>query len=333
MSDQERTVETPGPGVYPDIPPDTYHAWAAASNSQLSRLLQSPAHLKAYREGEQKDTPARKLGRAIHTAVLEPDLFPDRYVVPGQCEATKRDGHRCGNDGLFLHAHIGWVCGVHARGKDDEMEAVERETLGTEEWKTCVGVRDQAHSHSLARALLTGEGSAELSVLWEDRATGVLCKSRWDRHTPDIEGGSIVDLKSAGDGSLLAFEKSLFRFGYHRQAAFYLRGAKARRLPARHFSIIAFEKDPPYAVAVYRISDAVVDGVEDHRGPQDVEGQLTALLRLYALCEATGEWPGYVDRVRDISIPAYGWAQIDEQTEEVREQIRRIERHTTEVAA
>ena len=39
-----------------------------------------------------------------------------------------------------------------------------------------------------------------------------------------------------------------------------------------------------------------------------------ALLERYAECERSGEWPGYPDEVRDISIPEWAWYQMDDQT-------------------
>jgi hypothetical protein len=325
VSNATATMDTPGPGVYPGTPMEDYHAWGCASNSRLSRLMKSPAHLKAYiEEPAKEDTPARKLGRAIHMAVLEPGLFAEHYTTAGVCEASTKDGKACTNAGLFVHKRIGWVCGVHARNQDDDLETVEREVLTAGDHETCVRVRDAVHAHSMARGLVTGPGQVEMSMVWKDRATGVLCKSRWDRHTPEIAGGSVVDLKSSLDSSIFDFERASFNWGYHRQAAFYLRGARARRLPVRSFSIIAVEKEPPYAVAVYRISDAVVDNLTE---------QLDSLLELYAECMGRDQWPGYPEIVRDISLPKWGWDKIDEQTAEVREALRLIRAHEQGEAA
>jgi len=291
MTNETMQADALAPGVYPDTPMDVYHTWPAASNSRLSRLLRSPAHLRAYLDEPQADTDALRHGRAIHAAVLEPDDFKARFA--------------CSPAGLDRRTKAGkeeWAALCDEFGEANVLKAAE--------WDMCLRIRDNVHAHSTAHGMITGPGEVELSMLWTDRASGVLCKARWDRHSPELAGGAIVDLKTTKDASPRAFERAIVNFGYHRQAAFYLRGAKARHLPARHFSIIAVEKTPPYAVAVYRITEGVVDAAAE---------QIDALLKLYAECLDRGEWPGYPDEVRDISIPAWAWGVMDEETAEVEE--------------
>ena len=53
---------------------ETYHARPELSNSMMTKLLKSPAHLKFYLDHpEQREpTPAMILGTQVHTALLEP---------------------------------------------------------------------------------------------------------------------------------------------------------------------------------------------------------------------------------------------------------------------
>jgi hypothetical protein len=290
---------TPEPGVYPDTPMATYHAWRAASNSRLSRLHRSPAHLKAYLEQPPADTAALAAGRAIHCAVLEPDEFPQRFVVAQKCTATKKDKERCRNNGTQFWAQEGWRCGVHpGTGPADDSQQVITEG----DHAMCLRIRDNVHAHASAGGLVTGEGRNELTLLWRDAETEQLCKARHDRHSPVIAGGAIVDVKSTIDARLNPFERSIFAHGYHRQGAFYLEGAEALELPAQHFVIIAVEKDPPYAVAVYRLTEGALEA-----GAQ----QIRQLLRRYAACMATDTWPAYSDDVTDIALPPWAWDVID----------------------
>lgn len=300
--------DTPAPGVHPDTPMDDYHDWDAASHSRLSRLIRSPAHLKAYLEEPPSETPALRFGRAAHTAVLEPDRFASAYKVLGQCSGQKKDGNRCGKRASVLRSSVAY-CGTHDPAPGEAMEGGV-EILGDEEMERVRAMQEVVHAHPAAKGLLTGSGEAELSMLWEDEATGVLCKARWDRHSPDVAGGAIVDYKTTQDASPAAFEKAIFNYGYFRQGAMYLMGARARKLPARHFVIIAQEKDPPYAVAVYRLTEGTLDG-----GREIIE----SLLRRYAECRESGEYPGYPPEVQDISIPRWGWSQLDEQKAAIKE--------------
>lgn len=278
-------TKTPGPGFYRGVPPEEYHRWRAASNSSLTHLMRSPAHMAAYRQ-DYKETPAMVLGRAIHAAVLEPEQFDtDHIKIPS-------DLNRRTNEGKELYAEL-----------SDQYEV-----LTAEDYDRCIRIREAVHASECSRNLIVGTGDVELSLIWIDKATGVKCKARWDRHSPDIAGGAIVDLKTTKDASIREFEKTIFYYGYHRQAAMYLMCAKALDLPVRHYSIIAVEKEPPYGVQPYRITEGTVEAGED---------LIRALLKKYDKCMKAKEFPGYPDKVRDITVPDYAWFQIEMQVTEI----------------
>jgi len=312
-------LECPEPGVYRGVPMDTYHAWPAASNSQLTQLMKSPAHLAAYRTKGWEPTPAQVLGTAIHSAVLEPENFERTYVQAGQCEALTRGGKgpRCSKNGTWPLADGSIVCTTHL----DEEGDVDGSTivLSESQQETCLMVQAAVRGHETAGPLLDASTDFELSIVWDDPVTGVRCKARLDAYAPDFAGGTIPDLKSAQEGGLLDFERSILRWGYHRKAWFYLRGAHEVGLPARHFPLIVVEKDLPFHVDTYRISDAVV---------KDMERQMTALLELYATCMEIDHWPSRPQEFREISIPVWGWRQIDDETEEVQRQLDHVRRLT-----
>ena len=284
-----------------------YHGWDAASNSRLTRLMRSPAHLRAYMDSQFTDTPALIFGRAAHTAILEPDDFGAQYVQASQCVADTAKGKQCSKDGTVPLKGGGAVCGTHIRAIGESEVDMDVELLSEADYLHCLGMRDSVHATKRARGMLEGPGDVELSVTWVDEETGVFCKARWDRHSPELAGGAIVDLKTTRDASPLNFERSIFSYGYHRQGALYLQSAKAHDLPARHYTIIAVEKVPPYGVAVYRLTEGAIQGGED---------QVSPLLRRYAQCLEEDHWPGYPDEVRDISLPAYAWNQLDSQVED-----------------
>lgn len=301
-------VVTPGPGVYSDVPMDDYHGWDAASNSRLTKLLRSPSHMKAAIDDLSGDSPALRQGRISHTAILEPDHFSSRYIVIGQCQGKTREGKRCSKGGSVYRGG-GSFCGQHDPTPGVAQESGP-EVISESERDIALAQRDAVYGMTSAKELLTGAGDVELSMLWEESESGVLCKARWDRHSPEIAGGAIVDVKTCQDASLLEFERSIFNFGYHRQAGLYLDGARARKLPAKRFIIVAVEKTAPFAVGVYRLTDGVTDAGL---------AQARSLLRRYAECTRTGSYPGYPDRVQDISIPPWAWSKMDEQTELVEE--------------
>lgn len=312
-------IECPAPGVYRGVEMDTYHSWPAASNSQLTELMKSPAHLAAYRSRVWEPTPAQILGTAIHSAVLEPEDFKQRYMTSEQCSALTRGGKgpRCSKRGTWPLKGGSFICTTHL---EDESPVDESATvLSRSDHETCLKVQEAVRKHATAGPLLEASTDFELSIVWDDPVTGVRCKARLDAYAPDFAGGTVPDLKSAQEGGLLDFERAVLKWGYHRKAWFYLRGAQEVGLPARHFPMIVVEKEEPFHVDTYRISDAVV---------KDMENQMTALLELYAECVAVDHWPSRPQEFREITIPVWGWRQIDEETEEVQRQLDHIRRRT-----
>ena len=279
-------MTTPKPGVYRDVPPADYHSWKLASNGALTALMRSPAHLKTYLEDLRPDTPPFVLGRAIHAAVLEPDRFTSDYTFFAGDKRT-RDG-RLEYDELLAEHDEGNV-------------------LSHTDWQTCLAVRDAVRAEPEAWGLISGKGDAELSLVWKDE-TGVKCKARWDRWSPDLPDGVCVDLKTTTDASKRAFERAIFAYGYHRQGTLYMRGGKALQMAAKHYAIIAVEKEPPYGVGIYRLRDEVIE---------HTTVLVERLLRKYARCLKEKSFPGYGGGVEDIGVPPWAYELIEVQTEEV----------------
>lgn len=296
----------PPPGIYPGAPMADYHKWDAASNSRLSRLKKSAAHLLAYLlEPERDDSPAKITGRALHSAVLEPDLFTATYAVAGQCAARKKgDGERCTNAGIFEIEGGAWACGVKGHAEQLGHIALNgRAVLSALDYATCLGVRDAINAHPEARGLLYAPGrTVELAMTWKDEQTGATCKSRPDVFSPALADGAIVDVKSCGDASEEGFMLSTWKFGYYRQAALYLEGAAANGQPCGNFVFVAVEKEPPYALQVFRLTEGSIDA-----GAQELRG----LLERYQRCVDTGTFPGYPTGIRDLALPDFAWAKLD----------------------
>lgn len=275
----------PAPGVYENVPMDVYHSWQAASNSRLARLRRSPAHLKAYLEEPKEDTPSQIIGRAIHAAILEPDVFTLRY---GRCPDDLDRRTKAGKET--------WERMLNEFGEGNVLKAGD--------YDKALRIRDVVHVHSSAGKVLKHAEHRELSIVWIDEATGVTCKARFDSLTPGVAGGVIADIKSTIDASERAFARTIFEYGYHRQGAFYLDGAAVHQLPVAHYLNIAVEKEPPFAAACYRIMDAAIDAGRD---------VVRGLLKTYATCQALNEWPAYPHHVIDIALPDWAWKQADDE--------------------
>lgn len=266
------------PGLYGGIPADEYHAAPGASQGRLKVLRdKSPAHLKWEMDHPPEPTPAKRLGTAIHDAVLLPDVFRRKWKRAPAVDKRTKAGKAM------------WIA--------FEAEHPNAQVLKPDEYDTVLGVSHAVRAHPQARELLTGD--AEQSAWWMDPETGVLCKGRFDVVGPP----RIVDLKTTRDASPRVFEKDIYTLGYYLQGGWYLTGARELGLDVREFVFIAVEKVPPYGVAMYRLSDDAI------RAGQE---ELRPLLKWYAQCERLGHYPGFPDDIQEIGLPAWSWNQIAE---------------------
>lgn len=280
-------IEPPKPGVYEGVSFAEYHSWPAASNSRLGALRKSPAHLREYIL-DPGDSDTLIQGRALHCAVLEPDDFQGRYA--------RFDGERRSNAGKAKYDEL-----VKRHGSGFVLKA--------EDYDNVLRARQSVFQSPGARALL--KGRHELSIVWTDEETGLLCKARHDCHSPALSGGAIVDLKKTRSAAKRSFMRSVESYSYHIQAAHYCAGATAHGLPFLHFVNVAVETESPWNCQPYRMMEAAIDGGDQLR---------RSLLKRYAELMALpmSEWPiGYSDlAVDDVTLPDYVWSQIDEDTKE-----------------
>ena len=212
------------PGIYTDMTNDEYHAdRSAVSNSGISKIVQSPAHYRAYLEQEFKETDALRFGRIVHEAILEPEKFA--FAVQPKIDRRTKAGKAAYE--LFMEENVG----KHVLSQD-EADAVQR-------------MRDNVYAHPAARAALTtSTGRAEVSVFgYQGDQSGELCKCRPDFWRDD---NVLVDLKTTIDAGPQAFNKACFNYGYHRQAAFTSTcAARPQRRSKRHSSSFASKSSGP----------------------------------------------------------------------------------------
>ncbi len=275
---------TPEPGIYFDVPMQQYLAWDCVSASGLGEIQRSPAHAKAYTEQfvevGNDDSVATIVGTAAHTAVLESDHFRRRYIR--------------GPDGNWSH-----------KAPKDEVAALRTDNPGCvvlkpAKFDAVLAARDAIFAHPTASQLLHAATSVEVSIVWDDAETGIRCKARPDFLIPDWE--TIGDLKSAADAGRGGFARAIANFGYNRKAAFYLDGMNTLVGGYNEFAFIAFEKEPPYATAVYELF------------PQDLEvarRQNRSLLRRWSSCREVNEWPAYPTDITYISLPAWAAYELE----------------------
>lgn len=262
----------PDPGIYYDIPADDYFAWEAVSNSKLSLMNRSPMH---YKHGFGESTPAMRLGSLVHSGVLEPLSIAKRYVFmpdySNHPENTTANGDR---------SFSGATKFVKQMQETFRRMHHNKEIVSEPEYDMMVGMATALVSNQAAKNLLR-EGVAEVSLVWVDPMSGLTCKSRID--WLDRESGRFCDLKTTMDAG--EFERSIVKYGYHRQMAFYGRGLEANGINAEPW-ILATEKSAPYGCRT-----APMDVVSISYGHKELD----VLLQRVLDCQQSGQWPGYAN--------------------------------------
>ncbi len=69
------------PGIYSPamLPNSDYHGGGLVTKSKLDLVDRSPAHLKYQLDNPREETKALRIGKALHCAVLEPEVFMNEY--------------------------------------------------------------------------------------------------------------------------------------------------------------------------------------------------------------------------------------------------------------
>ena len=260
--------------------PEIYHGTKALSKSSMDELLRCPARFKvtfdAMGSGDHDQTEAMLCGSLFHAMTLEPDTVSDRYhrrIHDGSTKAGKEEA---------------------AFARDKGLELVRAGM-----WDECAAMSKAARAHPLfIAASRSGTFITETSIYWHEGP--VPCKARIDLITElPMFGRCVVDLKSTQDASPSAIAKSVYNYGYHRQAAWYLRALSAAGLPAQAFILLFVEKAAPYVVSAYNVSEAA-QGVALNEIRYSVD--------LFKDCSASGVWPGYTsDIITEIDLPEWAY--------------------------
>lgn len=268
--------------IHTNLSFDDYRKLYGLNQSKLGALKSCPLKFKWLLENERPDTEAQKIGRAVHSAILEPDLFNEQFLsLPPDLDRRTAKGKE-----LFEALKAG---NQH------------RTLLKAADFNKAIEIATAVRSNSEVLRLLEG-AHVELSVDWVDPVTAVKCKARIDAYNEDM--AVVVDIKTTNDASPGGFPRKLCAYGYNRQAAWYIDALQANHEAARHFVFVAVEKDPPYAVGLYRLND---EAIKLSRAEND------ALLKKYAECQATDSWPGYTDGIADIALPDYATNELVEE--------------------
>jgi hypothetical protein len=237
LTEFDSKTQVTTPGLYLRMPAAVYHSDPCPSPSLSSGVLRTlleksieHAALKHPRFGKTKRdaTPSMNLGTVTHALLAgdESDLAGGNFDSYRSKDAQnwKRATEESGR------------VPVLARDLDDA-----RPVVSAVRNKAAVGITNDPFA---------AHGCSEVSAIWKE--DDFYFRARFDRLLVDPTGhADIWDWKTADDVSPRAIERSIIKYGYHIQAAFYLRGLTAL-LPdykgRTSFIFVFVETSAPYHV-------------------------------------------------------------------------------------
>lgn len=255
---------------------EDYKARPGINNSSLNHFRRSPAHYKAYTELPDKKTPAMGFGLLAHALLLQPDEYLPRLETgPTKSRDTQK-----------------W--------REAELDNPEAVFVTEEEKSQLVGMATAIQRNKPVVELFKNSHS-EQSLFASHQKTGLAIKGRLDLLSGD--GKTILDLKTCEDARESAFERTVAKFGYHFQAAYYKRLAKLCGLTHSRFVFLAVEKRYPHGVMMHEL-EVVSSLYADEKNEE-------CLVRLKE-CLDKNEWPGYDEQIQTITLPSYAIEMEDD---------------------
>lgn len=269
----------PGRAILHGLPDAEYHsARSIISKSALDRFARSPLHYRYHMTAPPEPTAEwQAIGHALHTNVLEPDLFDRKVLEIPDFGSLRKPDIRA------IRQH--WM----------ENEGAGKTLLTAGQLMLVEAMGDAVRSHPAVAAMLDARGEPEVTALWTCPETGLPCKARGDWVSQ--MRGVLLDLKTAESAAPDAFRRAVISHRYHVQDALYSRAFEENGQDIAHFVFVVVEKEPPYAVACYQLDDTA-----RMKGEELYQHELRAL----RACIDADRWPGYGDKVMDLSLP--GWA-------------------------
>jgi hypothetical protein len=237
-------------------------------------MADSPKHYQHNLTAPRKETPAMRMGSAIHRAVLEPDRLGSTYV--------RYEGDRRGKKWTsFAESAAESGANVLTATEYDRVEAIVR----------------AVYSHPHAVDLLGRATVREKRLDWTiDCGLGghVDVRGTPDSLAPDFS--ILAGLKTTGIADPRRWDQEATRMNYHAQSSIYVDGIEILYgvRPAVYWIVV--EQRAPHDVAVYHVGeDVLAEGRRCYR--QWIDDVIH--------CERADEWPGRSPEIVPFELPAW----------------------------
>lgn len=251
-----------------------YFSSKALSKSAIDKLLECPAMYKAWLDGEEeeKDSTALRFGSLTHLLTLQPQEFDSQYAIQ-ELSLTTKEGKA-------------WKASL-----PDDVEIIK-----AADYEKAQLMAEAVRDHPQAKMLFQNY-VAEQAIYWT--LDGIPCKAKPDI-VAEIHGRRyIADLKTTDSANPESIRKSIAKWGYHRQAAWYLSGMEAIGKPCEEFIFIFIDKKAPYLVTMCTLdNEALAQGMQEC---------LRAVEHLKE-CQASNTWPCYTREIITLGLPKWAAA-------------------------
>lgn len=255
-----------------DLTLEQYHALPSLSSSRFRVFCQDRIdHYERYIVGDNPwvDTSSLRTGTVYH-ALLEGDA-DSIAVIPEDIKV--RRGKKWD---AFKHANAGKTC-MFAHEFDNVRQMLDRVQL-----------------HSEADRIVSTEGECEISYLCEYSELHLRCRT--DKH---FAGGQyVVDYKSLQDATLAGFRRSIGKWRYDLQQAFYEHVMACCGVTVEEFYFLVQKNAYPWTVGVYQIG---------HEWMNEARDMIAKALDKYGECLRKNWWlPSHYGQLQVIASKPYG---------------------------
>lgn len=264
---------------------EDYHTRPELSSSGARLLLpEYKGSPKKYQWNltHRRTSRAFDLGHAVHAKVLGVGLgivtYPDDHLTPSGNPSTKKET-------------LAWA---------DEQRTAGFTIVSPQEAESVDAMAEAVLAHPTAAPLFEIATHREVSVFSE--IDGVPVRARFDALSDETRNGVYgIDLKTTDDATRLGAERSVSKWGYDFQGAWYEDVYQASEgVAVDHFYFVCVEKSGPYEVAVFGLPDL---------WKQMGRAKTAEARRVYRECVESGNWPGYDTDIQFLDPPA--WAVIE----------------------
>jgi PDDEXK-like domain of unknown function (DUF3799) len=272
-------------GIYYDIPAKDYHADpcptpSLSSGAARTLLAKSAAHvqIESPRLGgkSREATSAMETGTLVH-AILSGNAAWEIDVGEFENYMTKSAKE--------------WRDNTRAAGKIPVLGHDYQVALD------CAKIVRKRCAEGLTSSPFDGCAWHEVTCIWQEGET--YCRARYDvLHVDEFKNATVWDWKSTADISDRGIERTIAKYRYDIQAAFYLRGLEAQgyRVPQLSFVFVFFETVPPYTVRRVVLSAEYL---------QQARKEVSQAIQLWQQCLARNEFPTTPPDTMTVEIPHY----------------------------